>query len=138
MVCVCVCSERGQAPFKHDTGPGRLYFHDSCFSCERCKTALRGSFVNSEKGILCERCGEREGAAPARADPCAACHKPLSGNISRALGKGVCLCGWSFSFLLICFADYHAECFRCSKCSGRFPNGEFVDVGGKPTCERCA
>ena len=51
-----------QAPFKHDTGPGRLYFHDQCFTCDGCKTALRGNFVNGEKGFFCQRCAEREGA----------------------------------------------------------------------------
>lgn len=111
-----------KAPFKSSNFTNqRYYFHDGCFNCESCKKGLSGKFVVSEGGFFCQDCGDKQGKKADVADPCTKCGKQLTGNLKKALGK-----------------VYHADCFVCNKCSRAFPNGEFVDLNGYPTCESCA
>merc|ERR1711991_711537 len=93
---------------------GRLYFCEGCFKCDKCSRQLSGQFVAGDKGYLCNRCGDAAGVKPAKGNPCTACGQPLSGAITRALGK-----------------EYHKECFRCSSCKANFANGEFYEKDGK-------
>jgi hypothetical protein len=110
-----------KAPFKSSNFTSkRYYFHEECFNCDKCRCKLSGQFVVSEGGFFCQKCGGGNAVVDV-ADPCTKCSKPLVGNLKKALGK-----------------VYHADCFNCHKCSRNFPNGEFVDVNGYPTCESCA
>lgn len=70
-----------------ESGNGRAFFHEECFKCSSCHSALRGAFVQSNGGFFCQRCGDKQDAKPAGGDPCAKCQAPLAGKISRALGK---------------------------------------------------
>lgn len=105
----------------YTSATARFYFHDDCFTCQSCRKGLKGHYVLSENNFWCESCAAQNSKKPTQAAPCTRCGKGLEGRISRALGK-----------------EWHAACFVCEKCARPFPNGEFVDVNGRPTCENCA
>jgi len=50
--------------------------------------------------------------------PCATCGEMIVGQCMNAVGK-----------------TFHPECFVCSKCNQKFPNGAFVEHDGKAYCE---
>jgi len=113
-----------KAPYQganYAAGTGRYYFHEQCFNCSSCHKKMTGQFVVTLEGYWCESCAARNNKSAPSAAPCARCGRGLEGRLLKALGK-----------------EYHADCFVCNKCSRAFPNGEFVDVNGRPTCEACA
>ncbi|KHJ75904.1 LIM domain protein [Oesophagostomum dentatum] len=52
--------------------------------------------------------------------PFPACHLPLRETCLTALKK-----------------KYHHECFRCCRCRGAMPNGQYYLWNGSPFCEDC-
>eukprot|EP00051_Salpingoeca_urceolata_P010995 m.135193 g.135193 ORF g.135193 m.135193 type:complete len:421 (+) comp16939_c1_seq4:118-1380(+) len=92
-------------------------FHVSCFSCEQCNKVLDNGagFVEHEGQAFCQRCYDAKVA-----EKCAACSAPIVEGAIQALDS-----------------SWHEQCFVCTVCKRPFPDGEFLDHGGKPFCAGC-
>lgn len=88
------------------------FFHPQCFTCDKCKIQLPGTFHNHAGLRVCDSC------LPSRI--CGKCGKEI-------LGEGIEADGILF----------HAECFSCDRCQALL-TGPYHPLGGQRYCQSCA
>eukprot|EP01112_Ceratiomyxa_fruticulosa_P013821 TRINITY_DN3903_c0_g1_i2.p1 TRINITY_DN3903_c0_g1~~TRINITY_DN3903_c0_g1_i2.p1 ORF type:complete len:338 (+),score=57.14 TRINITY_DN3903_c0_g1_i2:242-1255(+) len=114
----CECGKKIESEFKKDRD-GKVF----CLVCQAhldygsvcvgCGKRILGEFITSEKGKYHGQCFNEE-------FPCDRCHKPIIGEITRALNK-----------------TYHKKCFTCHNCN-RDMGGVYTEIHGSPYCKKCA
>ena len=90
-----------------------LFWHQDCFKCASCSTALGTVPFHPQGGKpYCSNCYHSNFAKV-----CGTCNEAISGSCLEALGK-----------------SWHQDCFVCAECHQPFPGGEFIPKDGTPYC----
>ncbi|KAJ3371734.1 hypothetical protein GGF31_002713 [Allomyces arbusculus] len=100
---------------------GTMAFHEACFACSTCNTALVGTpfFETPDGGLACRAC-----YSASIAPECARCGGKIGvGDDGRA------------EMLVINEKKYHQRCFTCYECGAPFEDMKALQVGDKFLCK---